>query len=267
MNIGDKVRFLSESGGGVIAGFQKGNIVLVEDEDGFQIPTLASDVVVVNDGADDYSTSRPLPKGNDATAKKQPLGKSVRAMINDSGTDEPLSEEADDPSLGHITFKAPVQERKGGDRLSAYVAFVPVDPTVLTGTRFEMYIINDCNYHMQYSILTSENSSWRLFSQGEIEPNMKAFVEEIGREDLDRLQRLGVQMMAYKKDKPYVLKPTVDVQLRIDGVKFYKLHTFTPSKFFEKDALVYTIIENDNPARSLVVDAKELKRQMYERKS
>lgn len=264
MNIGDKVRFLSESGGGVIAGFQKGNIVLVEDEDGFQIPTLASDVVVVNDGADDYSTSRPLAKSSD-TAKKQPLGKSVRAIINDTGSDESQDDTSDDPSLGNITFKAPVQERKGGDRLCAYVAFVPIDPTVLTGTRFEMYIINDCNYHLQYSILTSENSSWRLFSQGELEPNMKMFVEEIGREDLDRLQHLGVQMMAYKKDKPFVLKPTIDVQLRIDGVKFYKLHTFTPSKFFDKDALVYTIIENDNPARSLVVDAKELKRQMYER--
>ena len=34
MKIGDKVRFLSETGGGVIAGFQGKNIVLVEDEDG-----------------------------------------------------------------------------------------------------------------------------------------------------------------------------------------------------------------------------------------
>lgn len=36
MKIGDKVSFLSETGGGVIAGFQGKNIVLVEDEDGFR---------------------------------------------------------------------------------------------------------------------------------------------------------------------------------------------------------------------------------------
>ena len=47
MKIGDKVRFLSETGGGVIAGFQGKNIVLVEDEDGFQIPVRSNDVVVV----------------------------------------------------------------------------------------------------------------------------------------------------------------------------------------------------------------------------
>ena len=46
MKIGDKVRFLSDTGGGIIAGF-KGRLVLVEDEDGFQIPTPASEVVVV----------------------------------------------------------------------------------------------------------------------------------------------------------------------------------------------------------------------------
>lgn len=55
MKIGDKVRFLSSTGGGVIAGF-KGKIVLVEDEDGFQIPTVASEVVVVEDAATDRAS-------------------------------------------------------------------------------------------------------------------------------------------------------------------------------------------------------------------
>ena len=55
MKIGDKVRFLSETGGGKVAGFQGNSIVLVEDDDGFQIPTAITDVVVVEN--DDYSTS------------------------------------------------------------------------------------------------------------------------------------------------------------------------------------------------------------------
>lgn len=48
MKIGDKVRFLSDTGGGIVCGFQKGNIVLVEDEDGFQIPAPMNDVVVID---------------------------------------------------------------------------------------------------------------------------------------------------------------------------------------------------------------------------
>ena len=60
MKIGDKVRFLSEVGGGKISGFQGNNIVLVEDEDGFEIPTPINDVVVV---------------GNDDMAKRKRRGK------------------------------------------------------------------------------------------------------------------------------------------------------------------------------------------------
>ena len=44
---------MSEVGGGVVAGFQGKNIVLVEDEDGFQIPTSITDVVVIDN--DDYN--------------------------------------------------------------------------------------------------------------------------------------------------------------------------------------------------------------------
>ncbi len=47
IQIGDKVRFLNAVGGGRVSGFQKGNIVLVEDEDGFEMPVLMNEVVVI----------------------------------------------------------------------------------------------------------------------------------------------------------------------------------------------------------------------------
>ena len=40
MKIGDKVRFLSEVGGGVVTGFQGKNSVLVEDADGFDLSLI-----------------------------------------------------------------------------------------------------------------------------------------------------------------------------------------------------------------------------------
>ena len=61
MKIGDQVRFLSEVGGGKVAGFQGKNIVLVEDEDGFQVPMRITEVVVV--GEEDYDTRHVIEKG------------------------------------------------------------------------------------------------------------------------------------------------------------------------------------------------------------
>jgi dsDNA-specific endonuclease/ATPase MutS2 len=47
IKIGDNVRFLREVGGGKVTGFRKGGFVLVEDKDGFEIPMLENDLVVI----------------------------------------------------------------------------------------------------------------------------------------------------------------------------------------------------------------------------
>lgn len=59
MNIGDKVRFLNDVGGGKITGFQPGGIVLVEDEDGFDIPVPAAEVVVVETNENNFVKNKP----------------------------------------------------------------------------------------------------------------------------------------------------------------------------------------------------------------
>ena len=236
MKIGDKVRFISETGGGVVAGFREKNIVLVEDEDGFQIPVRVNDVVVID--SDDYNLKPAAPEP------------------------KPAVDEDYDPADRPVTFRAEPEERSGGDALSVYLAFVPVDTRELTKTRFEAYIVNDSNYYIRYTYLSAEGASWTMRSEGEVEPNTKLFVEEFDREALNTLERVTVQLFAYKRGKSFMQKPVVDANLRIDTVKFYKLHTFRENDFFEQPALVYTIVENDKPARPLVIDAKVLKQEM-----
>ncbi len=248
MKIGDKVRFLSEVGGGRVAGFQGKNIVLVEDEDGFQVPMQMNEVVVI--GQENYDTSHIVE------VKQQ-----QKAISVPSGLPAGESEPADRP----VTFKKAPEERKGGDQLSAYLAFVPMNVKELMQTRFETYFVNDSNYYMRFTYMTVESNSWQLRSTMEVEPNMKVFIEEFGREDLNGMERVAIQLVAYKREKPFILKPAIDVQLRIDPVKFYKLHTFQDSDFFEQPALVYTIIENDKAARPLVVDAQQLKANLYQK--
>ena len=268
MKIGDKVRFLSSLGGGVVAGFQGKDIVLVEDEDGFQIPTRINDVVPVQ--SDDYSSRATVTAKMRQQEEKQKAvrdGRSIRAMMRDGQDEEEASFDFDaydvtDPE-GTVTFKPKPEERKGGNMLTACIAFVPMDITSMSSTRFELYFVNDSNYHVTYSLQTAEGASWTLLSQGTVEPNTKELLQEVGREDLDALSKVCVQMFAYKADKPFILKPAVDVQFRIDPVKFFKLHTFTDNIYFESPALIFNIVENDVPVRSLVVDAKQLKRSMY----
>lgn len=241
MKIGDKVRFLSATGGGRVAGFKGKDIVLVEDEDGFQIPTKINEVVVVGD--EDYSSRNIV---------EHKMNKS-QTKVEDSDY-----EPADLP----ISFKAPVEERENGEKLTAYLAFVPIDIREISSTRFELYFVNDCNYYLHYVYMVADGDSWILRSIGEVEPNTKLFIEEFGREDLVDLERVCIQLVAYKRNKPFLLKSVVEAKFRIDAVKFYKLNTFKENDFFEQNALLYTIIDNDNQERPLTVDADKLRREM-----
>ena len=251
MKIGDRVRFLNEIGGGRVAGFQGKNIVLVEDEDGFQVPMQASEVVVI--GEENYDMSHVVEVKQQQKKGHPSVGPAA------------ASEHEPDPADSPVTFKPKPEERKGGERLSAYLAFVPMNVKELMQTRFETYLVNDSNYYLRFTYMTSENNSWQLRSTMEVEPNTKVYIEEFGREDLNDMERIAIQLIAYKREKPFLLKPAVDVQLRVDPVKFYKLHTFQENDFFEQPALLHTIVENDVPARQLVIDAQQLKANLYQK--
>ena len=144
MKIGDKVRFLSEIGGGRVSGFQGRGIVLVEDGDGFEIPMSVTDVVVVE--SDDYSSPKVISKDNNKIETSSvPDGRSVKQKLSEGMVAGDTIEEEYDPADMEVTFRAPVEKRKGGNKLSAYLAFVPIDEKDFTNTRFECYLINDSN--------------------------------------------------------------------------------------------------------------------------
>ena len=156
MKIGDKVRFLSEVGGGRISGFQGKNIVLVEDADGFEIPMQVKDVILIPQGEEEQPLTSPLQK------KEQ---------------QEPIVKEEEKP----ITFKPKPLERREGERLNLYLSFLPDDVKEISSTGFESYLVNDSNYYMQVSVLSAEGASWRLRFCGVVEPNSKIFVEAFDR--------------------------------------------------------------------------------------
>jgi hypothetical protein len=237
MKIGDKVRFLSEVGGGIVTGFQGKDIVLVQDEDGFDIPMLMRECVVID--TDDYNIKR-----KPAAPTSQPVVQKVEERP--------------------ITYKP--AERKGGDVLNVMLGFVPQDVKAISTTAFDAYLINDSNYTVVYTYLTAEGHNWRVRSHGSVAPNSKFFIEEFEKSILNELEHVAVQILAFKDDKSFMLKPAVSVELRIDTVKFYKLHTFRDSDFFEEPSLIYDIVKDDVPARQTFFKGEDIKEALLTKK-
>ena len=238
MKIGDKVRFLSEVGGGIVKGFQGKDIVLVEDADGFDIPMLIRECVVID--TDDYNIKR-KPQAQPEQPKKQ------------------VEEEPE------ITYR-PV-ETKEGERLNVMLAFVPQDVKAISSTDFDAYLVNDSNYYLYYTYLSAEGKSWKVRAQGNIEPNTKLLLEEFGKDILNELEHVAIQLIAYKDGKNFTLKPAVGVELRVDTVKFYKLHTFRESVYFEEPSLIYDVVKDDEPVKQYFADANALKEALLQKKN
>jgi hypothetical protein len=113
--------------------------------------------------------------------------------------------------------------------------------------------------------MSRQNNAWISRYSGLIEPNTRLFIEEFGKEQLNELERICVQFVAFKQGKPYGLKNAYSVELSIDGVKFYKLHSFRENDFFEDEALIYPVVTNDAAARELLISAADLQAAMTQK--
>lgn len=241
MQIGDKVRFLNTTGGGTVRGFQGKDIVLVEDEDGFDIPVLIRECVVI-------------AANNDAQVRQQPQQQKIVNEI--LATHEPFRREE---------VYIP-EETKEGELLSVTLAFLPIDPRNMSTTGFETYLINDSNYYLSYSYSSRNDDGWICRHAGLIEPNTKLFIEEFEKINLNELERVCLQFIAYKQGKTFDLKNSYSIDLRIDTVKFYKLHSFQENDYFDEDALVYLLVNKDLAGRELKVSAEDIELAMKEKK-
>lgn len=260
MNIGDKVRFLNTTGGGKITGFQGKDIVLVCDDDGFEVPTLRTEVVVVE--TDNYNFVRPAAQNKPASdAPTAESATSIKAVLSRHAADEEEENERDLADMD-ITFRARPLERRGGDQLNLFLGFLPVNAKQLTTTKFEAYLVNDSNLYVRFLLLTQEGTAYRLRHEGVVEPNQKIFLEEFSHDALPELERLTVQLLAFKTDKAFALKTPLNITLRMDATKFYKLHTFGESEFFTQSALVLPLVRDDRPADTVVVNAEALQEAM-----
>jgi hypothetical protein len=246
LNIGDKVRFLNNVGGGIVTAFHGKDQVLVEDENGFDVPVLIVECVVIGQADRRMECREPEPyvppKKNAAPVDRKPVKES--AIIPE-----------------------PFKETPQGERLNVCLAFLPLEPKKFMQSPFESYLINESNYYLYVNYMSCKNNSRTSRFHGMIEPDTKIFIEEIEKSALDELAHICVQMIAFKEEgRPFSPKSALSVELRPDTVKFYKLHCFTKNDFFDEDALIMPLVTNDAPEKQMLVSATDLREAMYRSK-
>lgn len=247
MQKGDRVRFLNAVGGGVVARID-GQIAYVTDEDGFDTPIPVKELVVVlpaghKDGGDPYASGAKLmfdQRAVDAVKARDHKERHADDLTKDTTPAPP-----EPPRI-------PVEETAHGEKISLSLAFEPSDLKRLSESSFAAVLVNDSNYFLYFTFMRRDDSdrAWTVVYQGEVEPNMVVDLANFSHSDLPNLSRLALQCVAYKRDKPFELKAPVNVELRLDTTKFYKLHCFRPGLYFDSPVLEIPVLSADKPSAS-----------------
>ena len=242
MKLGDTVRFLNSVGGGKITRIdEKKGLVYVEDTDGFEVPAIIREVVVIQNISDTTNA----PKRDFGSKKVEVPQQTVPAYVEPQPAPEP-----------------PV-ETPEGDNLAVFIAFFPKDIKHLQTTSYECYLVNDSNYFLFYNIVNGAKNERRSVSNGQIEPNMQEFLSVISKDDLNNWEHLQVQIIAFKKDKSYQQQAVIDAHIRLNAVKFYKLHSFTENDYFDEPSMLINLMEEKEKQRLAEVSPQEIKEAIF----
>ncbi|MCM1076031.1 MAG: DUF2027 domain-containing protein [Bacteroides sp.] len=244
--IGDHVRFLNSVGGGIIRKIE-GNIAYVDDN-GFETPTLLRECVVV--------------ASPETTEKKI-------ALTQEEIKPQPTAPKANPTPFGPANDDIPIEETPGGEKLNIVLAYEPNDIKHLNTTTFDTYLVNDSNYYLYFTYMTraDEADGWTTRYAGVVEPNIQVFLEEISGTNLPAMDRIAVQMIAFKSDKPFKLKSPIAIETPLDTTKFFKLHCFRSNPYFDKEVIAIDLVTNDRPHQRMVVDSSQLEKGIKAKKA
>ncbi len=240
MQKGDIVRYLNAVGGGRVVRIE-GNMAYV-DEDGFETPVLVKECVVV-------TPASKVP----AEPPQARLSTEVPKIVN-TPVEEPAPEDT--------------RETDYGNKISATLAFEPVDIKALSMTTFDTYLVNDSNYYLYFTFASRsrDDKQWTMRYAGMVEPNIQLLLGELLREDLPSIEMIAIQYVAFKRDAPYDMKPAVTAEYKIDPLKFLKLHCFKEHLYFDTPVIAIDIVKDDVVQRPVSVDAPSLEKELMAKK-
>ena len=202
---GDNVKFLNDVGGGVITRVI-GKTVYVQDEEGFEIPALINDVVLVN---------------NESKIDKKVTDK-IENEVDDYSH---IEEDGDD--LEVMIYIALLKGKKAGDVSGDY----------------RLYLVNDSNFFSYYTISLASESIQDPIYDGMIEPNTKELLDIIPVQFFDG-RRIDIQMILFKKGKQFEKQPPIDTSFQIKMNQLFSQDAFIDNDYFDENAKLFLLKSN-----------------------
>ncbi len=212
---GDKVKFLNEKGGGVVVRMIDSRMVLIAIEDGFEIPVLINEIVLVGERV--------------VNEKLEVQIESVRRE------QEAQLEEAERSRKTALRRFAKNPEVEG-----IYLAYLPHEQQwILTGP-IDVVLVNHTPAIMLYSITLSLKDGFSNADYGQIDPNSKIVIDTISRDDLNDWCTGMVQGMLVFEQSDLAYQPLY-APFDVKPSRFYKEGSYSMSAILGDKAIMLNL--------------------------
>ena len=229
INIGDKVKFLSETGGGKVTRIIDAKTVMVlNEEDDFEIPTLKKELVVVESQSE----------GNSSASHSL----STHKKVSTSAKSEPLKVQKED----------------------IYFAFVPKAGYEITSSPLELYLINDTNSILLYNFFNKNGEKFEGITTGNIDPNSKILLTEFDEKELGSISAFHFQVLYYQSGD-FTPKAPINKTVKIQTVKFYKTNSYKLTDYFHEQVILHQITASDIEQKLDELSQKDFKKVIREK--
>ncbi len=222
LKAGDKVKYLNATGGGVVTKVINSKMVMVSDQDGFEIPTLISELVknVPGEvGARFFSEDFETPPEKEYHDKQE------------SEEEEELQREALDPRL--------IRNRTSED---IYLAYVPHDQKWLITGLVDIYLINNTSFDLIYNLFHRiARGHFKGIDYGSLFANTRYLLDTVSREDLDLWSDGSLQFLFHKEQLKRVLPP-FNSDFRIEGKKFHNEGAYRESPLIREKGIIIKVV-------------------------
>lgn len=225
IRVGDQVRFLNEVGGGHVTAILSKDLVSVETQDGFEIPTYIKNLVVIQPDQPSSSTHRPLSSPSPQVSQSpSPSSHEHYPEVKRNGFTE-------------------TNQLKNNDFPEFIFAALPNNPGNPPEGKILLYLVNDCNYTLIYQFSTKTAGQYTTVDAGMLEPNTKVELDSIDPKGMGELPEYCFQLLYFRKSSTQLEEP-VQKEIRISPVKFFKASSFVKNNYFSTPVLLIRLAEN-----------------------
>ncbi len=217
--IGDKVKFLNESGGGIVSEIVSPSMVKVAVEDGFDIPYMTHDLVLVESSG--YA----------------------EGMFNEDFKVEPKSVlKTEETGLENIAIPSK-SIKHAKEEAGIYLAVVPHDQKWLITGDVDVYLLNHTAYDILYSLfLKSDERKFEGYDYSSVEPESSVLLDTFSREAFEAWKEGLIQVLYHKDEVQQVLLP-VHTNFKIRQNKLNNENSYQYTSLVDSKAYVISLNE------------------------